>query len=911
LKKRKGMSDFVGLILQDAKKIPEFQQLEEANYTLVFVNVDPQNVDLLSLVKSQEIPRFISPITRKTENFKILSNDALLKLCIDIAEYVPQIWVYLKSIGVVGEIPKKSESPITFENMSTILKPYEFKVSAHYWISEMQKLVHNIDTAVRIAIKHMSRLALALIEVQDRDVAVQMVYTIMLNNMYIEDSCNTRGTDVNISAFLEYSKVYAQMLRDCQVDLSDVATQSEVYTLFKPLNPNIVLLNRVTWLSDMLEEIPNTSIQTWFQQMCFVGPLFTKMFSKFDENMYNSFGGPIEMNETLLGKASKYETDQDVQESLKSFKLVSQAIGESIRKGNRSQKDIPVFVKTVTDLLNGRELTNFSELNETIKKWTNGMDFETILDLIGDGEDVLYKSILKKEIEKLSLIEGRNLAVIQDEMAKAEQAVRIQEQVLGEFVKKINVNLESNAIQEAQIQIQSIKKAQSQLEDEFLIDTKKIQRLFPDLLTADYERLLELLIELDERQYHLRNLKMEFQNNNAEKNYTNELREEILKQDIELNLQRNLLEKYMYNTLDIGEKEEEDAVIDRYLEWYATEGILISFSSRTEFVSKSYEYYTIRINEDDYTTFRTKLDKWNAENTKMLNLKAKLQSRQSKVGFSRLIIITIILALFFVFVAPYVVGPFFDFVTECPAPILDDQGPLSGILPGTGIFNKALNFYARQATYWASDHGHGYAFSTETLLSRFKPYNIIMDTFTGASSMMMTSQYLLLMGNCGRTSFKTFWGATTLTASTLTALCFDDNSKDVWQQESDIFRNQLSQDANHILFDITQIYANARTSWQNDAMLALNALSVFSGTGSGATGLKALLSLRNKVVTKQEEKVPVKPTTKYIRAKNTEVQARTREYLPRATKTTQTKAKKDDKKSRKPLTLLSADDFDK
>lgn len=865
------MTDFIGLVLQDAKKIPAFTELENLEFNIIFVQVNPEDVDTFSVVKSKQIPSFISPILRQTKGFNILQNKELLSLCMNITEYVPEIWTYLQSIGVVATIPKKTENTYTFTDLIEKTSPYEFKVATHFWLTEIQKLMHNIDTVVRIVIKHLSRLSLALVEVQDASVAVRMSYTIMVNNAYLEGDVG--GTDEHRKAFMNYASNYAQMLRECRVDIEDIETKSNVFKTVKPMGTNVLLVNHIEWLSVMLEKIPNTSIQIWYEQMIFVGALFTNIFSTFYEMAKIEFGGPVEQKDTLEEQANAFSSDPLTKESLEAYRDVYTAIQEGVKNGKRSQKDLPVFVTALSDLLQGNSLSNYQELNEVFKRWTDGFDIETYLVLIDRAQQGLYFSIQKNKIDKIPLIEARPQEVINRELKTAENAAKLQEGLLLKFCSEKGIDYGS-------IEVREIRNA---LETAYHLDLEKLQKntLKNSVSKEDFIELCEKITELNQRRNKVVALNNELILKPETKAYTKVLQKEIEAQDSVCLFYLTQLEDFMYVEYNI-EKDDERAGF--YRKWYTETGRTVSV---VDFIQETYDRIGIRMeNGENLETFKKKLNAWHENEAIYQDLVRKLEDRKKFNARSRFVLQMAIFAcigFLIMFNFPFLFSPLWE---DPPSPMI---GPSEAPSVFGAWIERVSNFYSRQAVSILSDRGHAYMFSAQQLLERFKPWNLIMDVYTGASAVPRTLSYLSLMGQSGYIMLKLWWSFSSGGARLATARLFDDNFEDVFVQEMQILKDIYTNDIKSLVYDLGQIYTGMRTAWQQDIQLALSLSGNIAGIGIVSRVSSTMLTLtkpeaKELVASENLGRSQSRATTKYINTNNSTIQQIVRPKLPRKAK---------------------------
>lgn len=787
--------EIIGVPLEAAKTLAPFQKLPNEVLQLAFFDIVPQDIDTTAVASAKQLPLFIHSMKKIASPVDITNGKELVEMCDSLWQSAPEMWSYLQQIRPDLELPPLDlDNNFSFEKFSsTDITHYEFKVIARFWIKKVISVVRKIDSAVRIVIKKMTRIALALMEVQSPTLTIDLAYSVFLHIRFLDEA--NLGTEDCRNAFLEYAGVFSDMINKCDSN-KDTISESELFQLHPDMQSDAWMSGSLKWLQQMLRDLPEISIQVWYDQMAYVGPWMVNAFSGVRSNMDDSIGNAM-VSPTLTERAYKYySVSESVRNALDNEKVVIGLLAKKLSNGVRDIKDVPIFARALKDLTLGATIQDFDQFNQAFTKWAD-MDITTLSFIIDSTQSYVADAYLDaKSREKLTNtameIKARPIEEIDRDLGRESDLLNnVGEQL---HILQLQIRVEPNGL--AFIQL----KATIADNVDALKTNVEIEKYFQEVWNVvgvnidEFKRLLGITRLYIVQEEKVKALLLERNPLSEQARLTNSLRKE--KSDLEERKLRNQagLTMYLYeeeimsvNLLDQpGLHSRESNVFKLYQDWFTATGSALSYEKYGDFWTETTSLLGKEIqNRDKFLRYMRTLDQ--IDKLIMSNT-VRQKTLDDKLFRWRYLIIALIMLVtggFAFFCISWIFPDLFatglaDTGAAVVEPTLEE---MANERWRDTYLMRIVSHYNTVVRHSLQSRGFWWLFPAEQNIDRFRITNIVGAFLSGNPSLPTTLYYLFLLGNASYLLIKAWYFLASAASRTITASLFDDNSEDVYRQE--------------------------------------------------------------------------------------------------------------------------------
>lgn len=757
------MTDLVNAVISEAKHTEPFLRLPYHLKKIFQIPFSASTADLANIVKSKKLPKFLHNARYYAELANKQVGKELLQSCNMLSGMMKEIWNYLRVIDPTIVIPDDAGDYFNFMDLNT--SDYDVKLTARYWAQEISKVLLEIDSACRLAIKQQSRLVLCLFEVSPGDISVLAAYTVMFHTEKLSSK-----QEATREAFVEFAKVYASMMDSLNIPVlkDKISTES---ILFKNIEMDDKLVNHLDWLQKMLFKLPDTTLETWYQQFMLMGDWMNRIFVPWmkEEATVSLFPdsfppkrktGPIETVAAALAKPSfiSYTDIQHISEVLRDLYLGK----------NPSAKQMTML-----------EDMCIKRTGMSLLEWSVTID-------------------MALEYEPEPLVEGRLDTEIQKDIDEWTRRKNRAEEALNEFLRtRIGVDPENRLYKAF---AEHIGDNYEDVDVEELV--KKRNRWFENIDVDNFKYLIEYLVEY----FTARNKLIEYQTEirapeSQRSRVTLTLNQEIEEANARFKTLKSVCiqeaSRRLRNRFDLEK-------FLSYIIWYQNDGYLLQINDKGGF--KRETQIRLELEWEDIEPLFVHLEDLVKVNRKIKNLQEELSTHTNRLVRNRHILTVLIFIMFNVGLVLLLWKVFMPIYDETPVGVPTDATTGQPIIPTDAgrpppqtvppylVDDSAFNTAASWAVTAGSLIGKWIYKKGRDIVEMngwigfdwgrlFRSEFWTDELWRGAGPVIMTLLYGKVLVSLGWSWMKLMWAVSTMFGTTLVNTISDGNFTETWQQE--------------------------------------------------------------------------------------------------------------------------------
>ncbi len=838
IRKKKGMAELIGIALEDAKSLKEFAALPDRFLKLVYINVDPNDKSTIErMVSLKSLPQFIPLVMSLTKKIAKSYDAVLVSHCDQVAQYVMNIWRYLKLLQPATTIiPPMGDEQFSFAALAKSMNPYGFKVLVRYWASLLHTLMEQINTAFCIAVTHMTRLALAHFEVQSYETSTNMANTVAMYIAYIENNV-TMGSVEMREAYERFATAFIELLG--AVTVFDTS-ESRIAIIDQSLQLELSFFDHREWLGSALRIMPGNSIPIWYQQMGCIGPWMMKINAEPIQRFVEATGGepPESYRPKAFSSRAFASESEPIREALDGYTVVVERIRAGLLNGTRRISDVGILIDVLTPLNLGMELDDkqLDAIDDVMKRWT-GYDMLSLIYMI-DSTGAYLNTATNEHLARYAaaadvFIEGRTEQEIENDIEKKRERLLQQQIAIDEFEQQNFIDPNDPAYIALRERIR------------LNVAGAPAPARYGNLDDRKFETLLELLQQ--ERQTHIEvsDLLKDRKPLDERTRKFNTLRHELTQAELVVRARIEALKK-AFDDLGV---EMTDNLLISFMEWYIDTGEQIATLDRAGFLRA----VKMRLGKDitsadnlvyslnDYVKAVVKL--------KQVAGKARSHERTStQANFILTFLIICITGWFMYYMADKMWGPF---MIDTPKP-----NPVPNPLDWTDdpqwhdIGIAAVDRVVRWGKFKMMDAGHWWLFDWHDIRTRFSPTGALGDLLSGSDNIAMTCMYYWVAYMTTRTFGEIWYTTCNASSRVIVATLYEDVPSETYRAELNRIRAVMSTSFPRLVASVGQLAAAIKD--RRDYMMqgVLHFMDTWANGPSSIIG--HVYSLGNRVTGRQQ-----------------------------------------------------------